>query len=189
MPVSQKEEINNLRISISDLTNIVNTLVSRIDNLTETLGIKDKVIFDLENKINALEQYSKINNLIISGPERFLDSDNPRSDFIEFVDVKLNEKIENFDIVAIHKLSSKDKKISKIIVKLHFHETKYNILKNAKKLRKDTGIYINENLTNINADIFFRARVLRKDKLIHSCWTSNGITFIKLQENSTKKEF
>ena len=77
MPVSQKEEINNLRISISDLTNIVNTLVSRIDNLTETLGIKDKVIFDLENKINALEQYSKINNLIISGPEVFLDSDNP----------------------------------------------------------------------------------------------------------------
>ena len=92
MPVSQKEEINNLRISISYLTNIVNTLVSIIDNLTETLGIKDKVIFDLENKINALEQYSKINNLIISGPEGFLDSDNPRSDFIEVVDVKLNEK-------------------------------------------------------------------------------------------------
>ena len=93
MPVSQKEEINNLRISISDSTNIVNTLVSRIDNLTETLGIKDKVIFDLKNKINTLEQYSKINNLIISGPEGILDSDNPRSDFIEFVDVKLNEKI------------------------------------------------------------------------------------------------
>ena len=88
MPVSHKEVINNLRISISDLTNIVNILVSTIDNLTETLGIKDKVIFDLENKINALEQYSKINNLIISGPEGFLDSDNPRSDCIEFVDIK-----------------------------------------------------------------------------------------------------
>ena len=73
MLVSQKEEINNLRIYISDLTNIVNTLVSIIDNLTETLGIKDKVIFYLENNINALEQYSKINNLIISGPEGFLD--------------------------------------------------------------------------------------------------------------------
>ena len=55
MPVSQKEEINNLRIYISDLTNIVNTLVSRIDNLTETLY---KVIFDLENKINTLKHYS-----------------------------------------------------------------------------------------------------------------------------------
>ena len=59
-------------------------------------------------------------------------------------------------------------------------------LKMQKKLT-DTGIYINENLTKINSDIFFRARVLRKDKLIHICWTSNGITFIKLQENSTKK--
>ena len=102
------------------------------------------------------------------------------------MDVKLNEKLKILYIVAIHKLPSKDTKISKIIVNLHFHETKYNILKNAKKL-KDTGIYINEHLTNINADIFVMAQVLRKDKLIHSCWTSNGITFIKLQENSTTK--
>ena len=76
--------------------------------------------------------------------------------------------MKNVDIVAIHKLPSKDNKISKIIVKLHFHETKYNIIKNAKKL-KDSGIYINEHLTNINADICCMARVLRKDKLIHIC--------------------
>ena len=30
------------------------------------------------------------NNLIISGPEGYLDSNNPRSDCIAFVDVKLN---------------------------------------------------------------------------------------------------
>ena len=113
MPVFQKEEINILKISISDVTNIVNTLVPIIDNLTATLSIKDKVIFDLENEINTLEQYSKINNLIIS-TEGFSDSDNPRSDFIEFADVKLNEKIENVDIVAIHKLPSKDTKFLKL---------------------------------------------------------------------------
>ena len=108
MPVSQKEEINNLRISISVLTNIANILVSIIDKLTETLDIKYKVIFDLENKINDLVHYSKINNLIISGPEGFLDSNNLRSDFIEFLDVKLNQKINNFDIVAIHKFPSQN---------------------------------------------------------------------------------
>ena len=66
MPVSKKEEIDHLRISISDSTNIVNTLVSIIDNLTETLGIKVyssvkvyKVIFDLENKINDLKNTPK----------------------------------------------------------------------------------------------------------------------------------
>ena len=67
MPVSQKEEIYNLRKSISDLTNIVSNLVSGIDNLTKKLGIKDKMIFELENKINNLKQYSKISNLIIPG--------------------------------------------------------------------------------------------------------------------------
>ena len=81
MPVSQKEENKYPRISISELTIIVNTL-SIIDNLNETLGIKDKVIFDLKNKINDFEQYSKINNLIISKPVGFLYSNNPRSDFI-----------------------------------------------------------------------------------------------------------
>ena len=82
--------------------------------MTDTLGIKDKVIFYLEYKINNLEQYSKINNLIISWPKGFLDSNNPRSGFIEFVDVKLIEKIDNFDIVDIHKLPSKDNKILKL---------------------------------------------------------------------------
>ena len=33
----------------------------------------------------------------------------------------------------------------------------------------------------------FKARVLRKDKLIHICCTANDITFITLQENSTNK--
>ena len=31
------------------------------------------------------------------------------------------------------------------------------------------------------------ARVVRKDKLIHIFWTDNGITFNKVQENSTTK--
>ena len=98
------------------------------------------MIYDLENKINDLEQYSKINYLIMSGHEGFLDSNNPRYDIIEFVDVKLNQKIINFYIFAIHKSPSQITNISKIIEKLHFHETKYNILKNAKNI-KDNGIY------------------------------------------------
>ena len=104
-----KKKKSNLRISVSDLTNIVNTFVTRIDNLTETLGITIyKVIFDLENIINVIEQYSKINNLIMSGPEEFLDFNNPRSDFFEFVDKKVYQQIYNF---AIHKLPSQNTKI------------------------------------------------------------------------------
>ena len=40
---------------------------------------------------------------------------------------------------------------------------------------KDTEIYINEDLTKINSNIFFNAQVLRKDKLIHRCRIVNGM--------------
>lgn len=110
-------------------------------------------------------------------------NNNPRSDFINFAKEKLDIIVDPFDIVQIHKLPSK--KNYKTIVKFHFHDTKFNIFKNCKKL-KNTNIYINEHLTKINSDIFYKARSLYKEKKIFSCWTTNGVTFIKIKVNSIK---
>ena len=115
----------------------------------------------------------------------FLDTYNPRTDFIKSAKDKLEIKIEHFDIVAIHKLPTKTETKFKT-KKFHFHETKFSLLKKASKL-KNSNIYINEHLTKKNSDIFYKARQLRKVNKLHSCWTINGSTFIKLTENSNKK--
>ena len=75
-------------------------------------------------------------------------------------------------------------KHNKILVKLHHNSTKFEIIKNSKKL-KGTDTYINEHLTQFNSDIFYKARQLRKDKVILHCWTINGITFIIKNEDSS----
>ena len=104
--------------------------------------------------------------------------------FITFAKEKLDIIIQPYDIVKIHKLKNNKKKHNKILVKLHHNSTKFEIIKNSKKL-KGTDTYINEHLTQFNSDIFYKARQLRKDKVILHCWTINGITFIIKNEDSS----
>ena len=107
--------------------------------------------------------------------------------FITFSKEKLDKIIQPYDIVKIHKLKNNKNKHNKILVKLHHNSTKFEIIKNSKKL-KGTDTYINEHLTQINSDIFYKARQLRKDKVILHYWTINGITFIiKNKESSPVK--
>ena len=94
-------------------------------------------------------------------------------------------KINYLDIVEIHRLPTRNEQQYKTIVKFHFNETKFNLLKNSKKL-KHTNIYINEHFTKVNSEIYYRARHLRKYDNIFNCWTVNGDTFIQNKEKDKK---
>ena len=54
---------------------------------------------------------------------------------------------------------------------------KYNFSRNNK-------IFINENLTRANESIAFCGRKLKRNSKIHSCFTRDGIVFIKKTEKS-----
>ena len=56
-------------------------------------------------------------------------------------------------------------------------EMKYNFSRNNK-------IFINENLTRANESIAFCGRKLKRNSKIHSCFTRDGIVFIKKTEES-----
>lgn len=53
---------------------------------------------------------------------------------------------------------------------------------------KDHKIYISEDLTVNESRLFYKARQLRKDKLIHSTWTKEGKTYIKLAIGKEPRE-
>ena len=184
--MTQKQYINELKNSIQELRTVVSELVNKVDELTAVVNNKDKTIIELEQKINNLEQFSKQNNIIISDPKLNFDltQRNLAPSFITFAKEKLDIIIQPYDIVKIHKLKNNKNKHNKILVKLHHNSTKFEIIKNSKKL-KGTDTYINEHLTQFNSDIFYKARQLRKDKVILHCWTINGITFIIKNEDSS----
>ena len=74
-----------------------------------------------------------------------------------------------------------------VLVKFGYNSVKKDIM-SARKRLKGTDIYINDQLTKKNAEIEKKARIMRKDKMIHSSWTFNGRIFIKKTESSKKEE-
>ncbi len=44
-------------------------------------------------------------------------------------------------------------------------------------------IFINENLTKVNANLFFCARKLVKNKKLAAAWTTNGYVYVKTDQD------
>ena len=110
-----------------------------------------------------------------------------RDNFIKFADEKLNVKIMDHEILAIHKLPKRKNDTEPVLIKFSRNCTKRNLMKNKRKL-KQTQVYMNDHLTKMNMDIEFKARQLRKENQLYSAWTINGKIFVKEKENSKKRE-
>ena len=173
-------------------------LVEEVRELKATIKLKDQKIHLLEERIDDLEQYSRGNDLIITGLDtrhrsyaRAAASDQQGEDappgelltletqVVKFLSSK-NIDLDSENISACHSLPRKDKNAKPtIVVQLTNRKYKINLLRQAKKL-KGTGVYINEHLTKKNAEIARHSRILRKQNKIQATWTRNGKTFIKL---------
>lgn len=157
------------------------------------------MIDSLERRIEDLEQYTKMDDLIISGLETSHRTyarataggskdgeDAPAEELqtleqqvIRFLHTK-NVSIQSHHISACHTLPRKDSKtMPAIIVRLVSRKNKIELLKQAKKL-KGTGVYLNEHLTKKNAEIARQARSLRKQNKIQATWTRNCKVMIRL---------
>ena len=161
---------------------------------------KDTKIGELENRVDDLEQYTRIDDLIISGLtvrhrsySRAVTHNNDTEsqnaafdDETESVEEQLlgflgrqGIAINKSDISACHVLKTKDQtKKPPIIIRLVNRKSKINILKNGRKL-KGTNVYINEHLSRKNANISALARQLKRRQRIHSTFTRNCKVFVK----------
>lgn len=155
---------------------------------------KDKRMDALEQRLADLEQYSRINDLIITGlvikPRSYakavatggepteLDQESAEQQVVNFLNSK-DININTRDIEACHPLPKRDKRPHAVIVRFVNRKQKMDVLKQGKKL-KGTNVYINEHLTKKNSEVARQARILKKQKRIQATWTSNCKIFIKL---------
>lgn len=161
---------------------------------------KDKKINLLERRIEDLEQYSRLDDLLIpgfeiqrtyaqtvagSGAEENLknptlnpDVLTPEQQVIKFFESKAIT-IDSKNIAACHVMPLKYNKKPNIIIHFANRKHKMEVLRNARKL-KGTGVYVNEHLTKRNADIAKEARILKKERKIQDTWTRNCKIHIKL---------
>ncbi|KAJ8386339.1 hypothetical protein AAFF_G00174360 [Aldrovandia affinis] len=182
----------------------VATLQTQVKGLEDQLKEKNEKFDKLEKRIDDIEQYSRIDDLIISGLKTkhrsfasvaaandvddpsLIETDSLEKQVVDFFKSK-NMPMESHYIGACHTLPRKDSPTPAIIVRFVNRKHKTGLLKQGFKL-KGTDVYVNEHLTKKNADIAKEARTLRKEKKIKATWTRNCKVLIKLNGATPEDE-
>ncbi|KAB0797748.1 hypothetical protein PPYR_08741 [Photinus pyralis] len=150
----------------------------KVNNLEEQLK---KTRSDMDDALDAHEQYTRINSVRIFGiPEK--PNENIADVVVNTIADKLNCPISKADIDICHRLPSNNANHKPIIIKFVRREIKNNIFYNKKKL-KGTPIVIREDLTQRRLLILKEAIKRYGSKKV---WTSDGKICIKT-DNGIKK--
>ena len=157
--------------------------------------VRRQSIVSLESSVNQVKQYRRRNNIVISGIPDVTDDD--LEDAVTSIMEDLDVIVQNGDIEVCHRIGKSDQKTSSKKTIVRFINRKYckKALVNRKKLininsqmkynfSQNNKIFINENLTRANESIAFCGRKLKRNSKIHSCFTRDGIVFIKKTEKS-----
>lgn len=198
-------EIGEMRRSLNSMSDEMRNLSKHQDTIAELMKEvkqlrmdneeKDRRINALETRIADLEQYSRMNDVVISGldirPRSYAraaapggeptqqDFDSVEQQVISFLGSR-GITVDSRDIEACHILPRKNTQSkTPVIARFVSRKHKNALLKQGRNL-KGTNVYINDHLTKKNADIAREARILKKQNKIQSTWTFNCRVFIKL---------
>ena len=198
------EQISSLKVDVrsmkDEFLNMKDVIFKRLQDENALLRsrcskLEDKVV-SLESSVNQVEQYGRRNNIVISGiPDDV--ADDHLEDAVTSIMEDIDVIVQNDDTEACHRIEKSDQKSSskKTIVINHCYNHKYckKALVNRKNLininremkynfSRNNKIFINKNLTHANESIAFCGRKLKRNSKIHSCFTRDGIDFIKKTE-------
>ncbi|KAL7401915.1 hypothetical protein ABVT39_006536 [Epinephelus coioides] len=175
-------------------------MMSEIKALKSQNEEKEKRIASLESRVADLEQYTRMNDIIVSGLETRpwsyaravagADEGEPTEPDMGSVEQQVTAffhskgiSIDSTDIEACHPLPRKNKSDKPaIIIRFTNRKHKNTLLIQGRKLR-GTDVFVNEHLTKKSGDITRKARFLRKQK------TTNYKVFIKLNESPEDAKF
>lgn len=188
------------------------TILQRVCDLENANAKLENDVTCLQNKlitanekINSLENYNRIDNLVISGLPLAdysdaastgagtgadgLNSESSASTeliVIDLVNAHLNIPITAADISVAHRLRKKqsDPGPARVIVRFTNRKMRnavYAARRQLKRFNDNNGhrIFVNEDLTHESAELFRQARQLVKQKRIFRCWTAGGEVYIK----------
>lgn len=200
-------EDEKVKLSLDALTKemiIIKEQQKTIIGLVEDIKIlrfqneeKDKRLAYLEGRVADLEQYTRLNDVIVTGlqirprsyaravtrttqePPDDQDVKSTEEQVATFLESK-GIQLDHSSIEACHPLprrSATDRQA--VIIRFVNRKHKAELLRQGRKL-KGTNVYMNDHLTKQNAEIARNARLLKKERKILNTWTTNCKIFIKL---------
>ena len=181
--------INESIKSIQDT--IITNLVNSNKMLQEKVEVLEDKVVSLEAELHANNQYTRQNNLLISGIPEEVEHENLEKIAINIIN-KCNSElvVAETDVQGCHRISKKNKDVvCRITNKKYIEGTLYNRgkMKNLKDEDKTSlglpsstvAIYLNEHLSPYNAKLAFYCRRLRKNNLINNMSTKKGVIKIE----------
>ena len=200
----QSEEINDLKRSVNFISDKLDEILQSKREISEILSLvkklekinaeKDEKIRDLQSRVDNLEQYSRMENVIISGlrttPDTHLQHTPGENDALEenvlaLFNKQLDVPITKSDISVCHTLRRRsndsindNNQQRDIIVRFVSRRSKTAVMRNARRL-KGTKIYVNEHLTTKHVTLAKTARKLQKENKIAFTWVRNCKVFVK----------
>ena len=166
---------------LPSLQNQISDILKPLQNSNNDLN---KNIMEANLRTDDLEQYTRRHSLRITGIPEF-DGENTDILICEFLHKEMQIEINVGDIDRSHRLGKKQTGVKRpIAVRFINYRLKEYIYANKKHLKG--GYYINESLSKGRSNLFYKARKLKKEKLITDTWTRDGNVFIKTLENTVK---
>lgn len=196
------EDIRALRQGQRD---IQRSLEDKIDRLERLLSERDAKIACLEQRVDDLEQYSRRDDIIISGliiektaaevvkgdTEGATETEQEQKTVEKERKNKTEEKVLEFlngkgvqisghEISACHTIGKRNEDTGshRVIVRFVSRKCKNNVISQSRNL-KGSGVYLNDHLTTKNAGLAKDARDLRRGEEIMDTWVRNCKIFVK----------
>lgn len=125
----------------------------------------------LRNRIQQLEEYSRIENIVIHGIE---EEENETEDDlvaqIQEIGKSLGVNIEKYDISTCHRLpTNKKESVPPTIVRMNNRHKKEKMIKRSKECRLE-NIYIDRHLTRMTAELYKEVRQKKKEGKFEFAW-------------------
>ena len=202
---SIRKQLDNMTEDIKRILTITSELEKKNKELEKENKEKDEKISLQQQRIEDLEQYTRMDDIIISGlvtkhrtyanvtSKGTTNETEETEEEVKSLETQVIEQLaekgivlKDSEISAIHTLGRK--KNPNIIVRFYSRKSKGHILKQAKSVSLGTQkIYISEHLTNKNAEIAGIARRLKKAKRIEGTWVRHCKVYIKQSKDQVKE--
>lgn len=193
-----QNSVESCHMDVAAFGKRINTLEKRlekVENLETEVTYLRKEVRIFADELNKRDQWARLQNLEIKGiPHR---NDENLMNIIKKISNVNNINISESDVEFVTRVATNGNRpdmTKPIILKLTNRSLKNQFLQ-AVKARKglttaDIGfagtpknIYVNDHLTKVNKNLFFRARVLAKERGFQYVWLKNCLIFAR--RNST----
>lgn len=157
---------------------------------TENATLKQELIL-IKRDMTELKQYSRANNLEIKGLP--VTAKECLETTVQTLGHKLGVEIVASDIDVVHRVPTKDKSKSNIVVRFLSRKTRDQMLAMSKKKRlsttifnfeEDSPVYVNEHLCPELKILLGKTTQRRKEKAWKFSWVQNGRILVRKAENS-----